>query len=46
MFILWLASASPGFHPAAGISRTDGIGPADPQQNPDDNVNLPVNDLP
>jgi hypothetical protein len=31
MFILWLANAA-RVHPAAGISRTDGIGPADPQQ--------------
>jgi hypothetical protein len=36
----------PRIPPAAGISRTDGIGPADPQQNPDDNMNLPANDLP
>jgi hypothetical protein len=28
------------YHLAIGIRRTDGIEPADPQQNPGDNMNL------
>jgi hypothetical protein len=28
------------YHLAIGICRTDGIEPADPQQNPGDNMNL------
>jgi len=31
-----------GFHLAIGTRRADGIGPADPQQNPADNVNPPA----
>jgi hypothetical protein len=41
MLILWLASAG-RFHLANGIRRADGIEPADPQQNPGDNENLPA----
>jgi hypothetical protein len=41
MLILWLASAG-RFHLANGIRRADGIEPAVPQQNPDDNENLPA----
>jgi hypothetical protein len=43
MLILWLASAG-RFHLAIGIRRTDGIEPADTQQNPGHNVNLPASE--
>jgi hypothetical protein len=36
----------PRVHPGAGISRTDGIGPADPQQTQTTTWTLPANDLP
>jgi hypothetical protein len=31
-----------GFHLAIGMRRTDGIEPADPQQNPGDNAKFPA----
>jgi hypothetical protein len=33
-----------GYHLAIGIRRTDAIEPADPQQNPGDNINLPADE--
>jgi hypothetical protein len=33
-----------GCHLAIGIRRTDGIEPAEPQQRPGDNINLPANE--